>query len=194
MKYILCLLIFIVIIVWGIIAIGFYLSPQDKLGKAESIVVVSGGETKTRTKEGVSLYLKNYSSKLIFSGAARDQKKSGISNAQMMADIASELGVEKDDMILEEQSQTTYENAQRVKKILEKNNWNSLILVTSPYHQKRAYFCFKRALGENYQIINHSATDSVWRKNGWWKTRIGWYLTLNELQKILYLYITGNYD
>ena len=181
-------------IIWGIIGIGFYLSSQDKLEKAQVIIVISGGETRGRTNEGVNLYFEGYAPKIIFSGAARDQEKSGISNAEMMTEIAQAAGVPEKAIILEEKSQTTFENAQNIQKILEENHWRSLILVTSPYHQKRAYFSFKKALGENYTIINRSATDSKWRKNGWWKTASGWYLSLNELQKIFYLYTTGNYE
>ncbi|MFC1656568.1 YdcF family protein [Patescibacteria group bacterium] len=194
MKWIITVVIILVVLIWGVVGIGFYLSPQNKLAKVDAIVVISGGETKARTHEGADLYFRKYSDNIIFSGAAEDQDESGVSNAQTMADIATELGVNKDDMILEETSDTTYQNAQEVEKILEENNWNSIILVTSPYHQKRAYFSFKKALGEKFAIINRSATDSTWRKNGWWKTKQGWYLSLNEIQKIIYLYATGNYD
>ncbi len=194
MKWIIVIVVILVIIIWSIVGIGFYLSPQGELQKTDAIVVISGGETKARTREGVDLYFQKYAPKIIFSGAAEDQDESGISNAQMMASIAIELGVSEDDMILEETSETTFENAQGVQKILQQNDWNSIILVTSPYHQKRAYFSFKKVIGEDFVIINRSATDSTWRKNGWWRAGDGWYLSLNEMQKIIYLYTTGNYD
>ncbi|MFH1749605.1 MAG: YdcF family protein [bacterium] len=194
MKWVITSVIILVVIVWSIVGIGFYLSPQNQLEKTDAIIVISGGETKARTREGVDLYFQNYAQKIIFSGAAKDQDRSGISNAQMMANIALDFGVSENAMILEETSKTTFENAKEVKKILEQNNWKSIILVTSPYHQKRTYFSFKKALSEEYTIINRSATDSTWRKNGWWRTKEGWYLSLNEIQKIIYLYTTGNYD
>jgi len=59
--------------------------------------------------------------------------------------------------------------------------------VTSPYHQRRANLAFTKALkGLPVKIIDHSSTDSVWRKNGWWQDDWARYLTLSELQKTLY--------
>ena len=48
--------------------LGNYLSPSDKLVKADAIVVVSGDTD--RMKQAIDLYEKGYASKLILSGAA----------------------------------------------------------------------------------------------------------------------------
>jgi uncharacterized SAM-binding protein YcdF (DUF218 family) len=194
MKWIVAIFIFLGLTIWLIIGIGFYLSPQNPLKKADAIVVVSGGETEARTSEGVHLYSGSWAPRIIFAGAARDQDISGVSNAKMMSRIAQDAGVKAKNIILEEDSETTHENAKNVKIILKDNDWNSIILVTSPYHQKRAYLSFRSVLGPDFKIINRSATDSKWRKNGWWKSGAGWYLTLNEFQKIIYIYATGNYN
>ena len=66
--------------------VGFYLSPQSKLSKADVIVAVSGGDTQARTEEAVKLYKDGWSHNLIFSGAALDAN--GPSNARAMATIA----------------------------------------------------------------------------------------------------------
>ena len=185
MKWILGLLGAIVIIyLTATIGVGFYLSPQDELAKADAIVAISGGETTERTKEAVKLYHDGYAPLLIFSGAARDE---GVSNAEAMKQIAISLGADEADIVVEEQAKDTFGNAIFVQEIADQYNLKSIILVTSPYHQKRAYLTFRKYLGSDVTIINHSATDSAWRKNGWWKNDWGYALTFSELRKILLL-------
>lgn len=171
-----------------IVGIGFFLSPQDKLQHADAIVAVSGGETSQRTKEAVKLYEEGYAPKLLFSGAAADHN--GPSNAAAMRADAIDMGVPASDILVEEDSNTTAENASKAAPILKGIDANKIILVTSPYHQRRASLSFRQALGPNVEIINHSATDSAWRKNSWWADPGTTYLTLSELQKTIYTWST----
>jgi uncharacterized SAM-binding protein YcdF (DUF218 family) len=171
--------------------LGFWLSPQNKLIKSEAIVVISGGETVARTNEGIKVFNEGFAPYLIFSGAARD---SDISNAAAMKKIAIASGIPHEKIILEEKSKDTYENALFVKDILESRNIKNIILVTSPYHQRRASITFSHVLGDSYNIINHSAVDSTWRKSGWWKNPGSVELTLQELYRIVYIKLTGQFS
>jgi len=186
-------IIFLIFFSLGIIALGFYLSPQDQLQPADAIVVISGGETYTRTGEGIKLYQQNYAPLLIFSGDALDP--GSISNAAAMKKIAiEEYDVSPGAIIIEEQSNSTYENAVNLKPIFDANHIKSIILVTSPYHQRRSKMTFQYVMGENFAIKNHSSTDDLWRKIAWWQNDRAIYLTTSELWKILYIYATGKYN
>lgn len=171
------------------LGIGFFLAPQSKLAQADVIVAISGGETDARAGEAIRLYQNDYASKLIFSGAAED--KSGPSNAQEMKEQATADGVSPGDIIIEELSNNTNQNATEVAKIVKDNGYKSIILVTSPYHQRRASIAFSRALGPDVAIINHSAPDQSWRRSHWWASPYAYGLTLAELQKTVFLLITG---
>lgn len=174
----------IVVAVALIVGVGFYLSPQDKLAVSDAIVVVSGGETNQRVAEGVKLYKASWAKTLIMSGASRDAKDS---NAAAMKRTAINSGVPKEAIITEDKSMNTFENATYVREIIEQNKFNQLILVTSPYHQRRAALVFSKALkGLPVKIINHSSIDSAWRKNGWWLDPWARALTLSEVQKVIY--------
>ena len=174
----------IVIAVAGIIGTGFYLSPQDDLARSDAIVVVSGGETSQRVAEGVKLYKADWARVLIMSGASRDARDS---NAAAMKRMAVSAGVPADKIITEEKSMNTFENAAYVRDIIEQNKFNQLILVTSPYHQRRAALVFSKALnGLPVKIINHSSLDSAWRKNGWWLDEWARTLTWSEVKKVSY--------
>ena len=177
------------LIVAAIIGVGFFLSPQDSLRPSDVIVAVSGGETQQRAAEAIKLYRQGYAPKLIFSGAAHD--KNGPSNAASMRQQALTAGVPSQDIYIEEDSANTAENATNTTPILKQLGVERVILVTSPYHQRRASIDFRRAAGSDIQIINHSSTDSSWRKNSWWTSPFTVWLTISELQKTLYVLLSG---
>jgi len=172
---------------WGI---GFYLSPQDSLQKADAIVVVSGGQTQSRAAKGIDLYKEGYAPKIIFSGAALDD---GPSNAFAMRDLALSEGVPAKSILIDEKSQNTYENAVNSKTILDELQAKKIILVTSPYHQRRANQTFEKVLGSNYEIIGVSAYDDRWSKSQWWRRGFPLFISVSELWKLMYINITGNY-
>jgi uncharacterized SAM-binding protein YcdF (DUF218 family) len=178
----------IVVFVGVLIGIGFYLSPQNPLHKTDAIVVISGGETEARVAEASLLYREHYAPVVIFSGAA---KSGTVSNALAMSRIAARQGVPVSAEVLEEKSATTAANADEVAEIVKQAGYKSIILVTSPYHQRRASIEFHRALSKSVTIINHSATDSIWRKSSWWSNNKARSLTLSESWKVLFLSIGG---
>jgi uncharacterized SAM-binding protein YcdF (DUF218 family) len=169
--------------------LGFYLSPQSKLSKVDAIVAVSGGDTPARTAEAAQLYRDGYAPKIIFSGAALDPNSP--SNAKAMAKIAESDGVPATAIELDEVAMDTRQNASGVAKIVIRDEYKSIILVTSPYHQRRVYTVFRQALGKDITILNHSSKDKLWRRSHWWATEYSRNLTISEAQKTLYELWTG---
>jgi uncharacterized SAM-binding protein YcdF (DUF218 family) len=169
--------------------IGYYLSPQDQLVKTDAIVAVSGGDTDARTQEAVQLYHDGWAPRIIFSGAALDPN--GPSNARAMATAAERAGVPADAVLLDETSANTRGNAANVAELVRDFELKSIILVTSPYHQRRASITFHRELGANFPIINHSSVDHAWRRSHWWATPASQNLTISELEKVAYELITN---
>ena len=177
-----------------------YLTPNDLANcggrpsgigdcrQADAIVAVSGGDTTARTKEAIVLYQNGWAPQLIFSGAAQD--KTGPSNAAVMKRLAQEAGVPEEAIIIEEQGETTKQNAEKTRNILNENNISSVILVTSAYHQRRAGLEFAARTSE-VDIRNHPvAKDNQWSST-WWLTPTGWYLALGEFFKIIAFYTGG---
>lgn len=171
----------------GVIGAGFFLSPQNALEKSDVIIAISGGETRQRVAEAVQLYKDDWAPLLIMSGAARDD---GPSNALTMQNMAIAAGVPKNKILIEESAVNTAANAKFVQDIIQDNKFTKVILVTSPYHQRRASLAFTKALqGLPVKIINHSSTDSIWRKNGWWWDEWARELTWSEIQKTIYTWV-----
>jgi uncharacterized SAM-binding protein YcdF (DUF218 family) len=192
------------LIVFGIVAfvigLSIYLAPDD-LAKcevtpsssspctvADAIVAVSGGDTEARTDEAIRLFKNGWASLLVFSGAAQD--KSGPSNAEAMRQYALEQGVPDDVILLDEDSETTRQNAENTQTIFAEHNINSVILVTSGYHQRRAGLEF--AARTNVSVRNHPvASDNQW-SSVWWLTPVGWFLAVGEFFKIIAFFIGGS--
>ena len=192
------LILFAVIAIFGV---GCYLQPDDLKNcdtaptntgtcqTVDAIVAVSGGDTKARVDEAVTLYKNGWSDTLIFSGAAQD--KTGPSNAEAMKTIAVEAGVPAEDIYIDEYAATTEQNAENVQKIFTQNNIQKVILVTSGYHQRRASLEFNKSAPE-VTILNHSAeSDDDWSAVWWWTTPRGWWLIGGELVKIAIFYASG---
>ncbi len=174
-----------------LIGTGYYLSPQDEPKKADVIVVVSGGQITSRAEKGIELFKQGYAPKLIFSGAALDD---GLSNAYAMRDQALSAGISQDAIYIDEKSQNTYENALNTKKIIDSLGLKKIILVTSPYHQRRANQTFESVLGKNYEVIGISAFDDRWSKSQWWRRGFTLFISVSESWKLLYIAVTRNYQ
>jgi len=198
MKTIISALVALAIVIIGL---SIYLAPNDLAScndepgieetcqKADAIVVVSGGDTGARTREAIDLYKHNWASKLIFSGAAYD--KTGPSNAEAMRREARSLGVPDEDILTEELSETTKQNAEKTQNILENNEISSVILVTSAYHQRRANLEFSKRAAGTVIVRNHPVMqDNQW-SGLWWLTPTGWYLAISEFVKIIAFYVGG---
>lgn len=171
---------------------GFFLdTPQPAPRVSDAIVVISGDEQMARFQEGVNLYQRGFGHFLVFSGAAYDN---GVSNADVMHSLAVMRGVPDAAILEESQGEDTWGNAVFTRQVLEQHGLQSAILVTSPYHARRAKLTFDAAYaGSGIQLMVHAAPDSQWRKLSWWQQGETRRLTFTELQKLAYIFATGQY-
>lgn len=198
MRWLIVIPLIIAALIFGL---SVYLQPNDFIGcgdkplpgsfsceKADVIVVVSGGDTNARTDEGIRLFENGWANFIVFSGAAHD--KSGPSNAAAMQQRAIDAGVPGEAIFIEERGATTEENALNTKTIFEENDFRTVILVTSGYHQRRADLEFKKE-AKNVIVLDHPVLDdkdwSIW----WWLSPRGWWLAGGELVKIGIFYVDG---
>lgn len=77
--------------------------------------------------------------------------------ANTLADYLLQIGVHKDDLIIEDRSRNTYENALYSAELIRKMKLNKVLLSTSAIHMKRSYLCFKKQGIE----ITPFATDRI---------------------------------
>jgi uncharacterized SAM-binding protein YcdF (DUF218 family) len=182
MNKLIAILIAVALGVGGFIyLISKYLPLSNPLEKSDAIVAISGGDTTGRTKRAIELYKDGWAPEIIFSGAAKDPNSP--SNAIVMKRQALKAGVPESAITIDETSRTTYENAQTTKPLVK--DYNSVILVTSDYHQRRAYKEFRRIYPSSVAVINSPANDKNWGQKSWFFTPYGWWISITEPLKLL---------
>ncbi len=182
----------LLVILGGItLFLHFYLEKNDfkecnitsvtkKCPKADAVVVISGGVTKARTEYGIKIFKNKLAKrKIIFSGAAKD--KNSISNAEEMANIAIKQGISESRILLDKDAKDTHENAYNVSKIIkEDDKIKSIILVTSGYHQLRAYKEFRNSLDQKIKVYNAPVPEDRDWSPLWFLNPRGWELAVKE--------------
>lgn len=168
---------------------GELIVRKDEMKPADAIVVLAGEETE-RVEYGVKLYKNGWARKdvIIMAGGPVVWKYTW---AGLMKDHAESLGVPSRSILLEDRSRSTEEDAVYTKELLQKNRISSIILVTSPYHSRRASIIFERVLGRDFTIINAPTENSWFKLDEWWKRRRDRAMVLNEFSKYIWLWIFG---
>ena len=132
-------------------------------------------EVSTSNKNGWAKYI-------IFSGAAQDANSP--SNAEVMKAQALKSGVPASIIIVENASRNTRQNAQNTSTLLADHDIKRVIVVTSPYHQRRAGLEFKTSVNQNITVKNHPVNNDPDWPWYWWATPRGWWLAIGEIAKI----------
>jgi uncharacterized SAM-binding protein YcdF (DUF218 family) len=131
--------------------------PKAELPTADAIVVL-GGATRSqlyprpdvdftdagdRIWYGATLYRASKAPKIIVSGGIITWKGEGKPEADDMTKLLVTMGVPKRDIIPEGNSLNTRDNAVNVQKILQAQNFKTILLVTSAMHMPRSMAIFK---------------------------------------------------
>ncbi len=162
--------------------VGSWLAVEDPLEKVDAIVAISG-DTGARTDTAVTLWKAGWAPIIVFSGAAIDPES--VSSAEIMRREALRQGVPDSAVLVEPASATTEENAAEVANLMAQRKLHSAILVTSPYHQRRAAFEFQRTFEPRGLIFrNYPARDPEWNAFLWWRQEPFRSRTLLELVKL----------
>ena len=165
-----------------LIGVGHWLDLTDPLAKSDAIVAISG-DTGARAETAIGLWKQGYAPLIIFSGGSSDPES--VASAELMRRTAVAAGVPANAIVVEGSSATTEENAQRVAELMKGRGLRSAILVTSPYHQRRAAILFEREFGPaSLSFRNHPADDPDWDASLWWTSEPSRSRTLVELAKL----------
>lgn len=98
-----------------------------------------------RIWQGISLYKAGKIKKILITGESGYIGDRGLKEAQQFKEVLVKWGIPEQDILTEEQSKNTHENATESKIILENNpELKSCLLITSGVHMKRSMACFKK--------------------------------------------------
>jgi uncharacterized SAM-binding protein YcdF (DUF218 family) len=116
---------------------------NDPPRSADAIVVFAGGVGESgkagggaqeRLKQALDLYRAGYAKYLVLSSGYVYSFR----EAETMRALAVDQGVPAGSIVLEERAMNTYQNVRFVDDILKDHHWRTILLVSSPYHMRRA--------------------------------------------------------
>lgn len=130
----------------------FIASPlkiEEMPQKADAIVVFGGGvgekgspgkSTIERARLSAELYKDKFSRRIVYSSGYIYK----YNDAENMKLIAVSMGVPQEDIILEKEANSTYQNVKNTAQIARRNGFSTIILISSPYNMRRASLVFNR--------------------------------------------------
>jgi uncharacterized SAM-binding protein YcdF (DUF218 family)/glycosyltransferase involved in cell wall biosynthesis len=118
----------------------------------------AGGGYQERVKRAVELYQSGLAPRMIFSSGyvfAFDE-------ADIMKGLAVASGVPPHAVLLEKEAENTRENVLFVERLLQQNGWRTVLLVSSPYHMRRALLTWRRAAPDTVVIASPVANSQFY--------------------------------
>lgn len=146
-----------------------------------------------RVKKAVELYQEGYLKSIIFSGGKNgitsvknnptpinidtsemdisEIINDGKSEAQRMKELAIQLGVWENDIIIDEQANNTIENVKNLTELLSKEK--NITLISSSYHLKRCLAICLKYLSNSIKYILCEAKTGYFEKENYRNTKLG---------------------
>ncbi len=109
---------------------------------SERIIFRSGAD---RLLQTIELYKREKIKKIIVSGGSGHLIYKDRTEAAFIKKYLTNIGIPPDDIIFESSSRNTFENARYTYRLLQENKISdTILLITSSLHMRRAYACFKK--------------------------------------------------
>lgn len=126
------------------------------LHKSDCILVLGSNDIRV-AQRAAQLYLQGYAPLLVFSGAVGKLTEGlfELSEAAHFAEIAMQMGVPQQAILIEDKATNTGENIQFTQQLLAKHQLSpqSFIVVQKPFMERRAYAVFRQYIADAPLII-----------------------------------------
>ena len=163
-----------------------YLVLNETPGKSDAIVAVSGEHTRRRTamklyKDGLApLLIFNISDTTYYFGRAIDPLES-------VLDAAGQEGIPLEDILINKDVSSTWEDAQAVRENVKAKNLRSLIVVSSPFNMRRVALTYRHVLKDSGVEICFVSVPLEQEKvtlEQWWTRERELQFVVNEYLKL----------
>lgn len=172
---------------------GRFLVREDALEKADAIFVLAG--TVDRWLESVELYREGWAPVILLSpgrmeAAAMALRERGIrlpTGVEIARDAMLQLGVPGEGVrIIPGNLDNTAQEAEALRQIVGNTKWQTVIVVTSRYHSRRARFAFRRVFDDApVRVLVRASRFDDSQPSRWWRRRADVRFVTSELQKLV---------
>jgi uncharacterized SAM-binding protein YcdF (DUF218 family) len=168
-----------------------YEGVEDKGDKGDCIMVLGSIKAlQYRIPKAVSMYKDKRASKILLSGGAiRDTEDGLLTEADIMRKGAIDLGIPKENILVDALSMTTKENMICALLPLERafklSNIKRILLVTTNYHMRRCLLMAKTYMPRWIEFSSCPADDTNTRRDNWYLNEKGYQRAKAEVWKII---------
>jgi UDP-N-acetylmuramyl pentapeptide phosphotransferase/UDP-N-acetylglucosamine-1-phosphate transferase/uncharacterized SAM-binding protein YcdF (DUF218 family) len=179
--------------------IGKYLVTDESIKASDAIIVLSAGIPE-RVLEAAELYRQGLAPKIFLTKMKRSAAHHYVESAlnidlpdedEMNIQILRRQGVERETIfVAAEEINCTEDEARVLKPMFEAQGIQSILLVTSKYHTKRAFKIFRLILGKEIQVTPVPSRYDTFDAERWWRKREDARSVAFEYQKLLSFYMS----
>lgn len=174
-------------------AAGEFLVTDEAPERADAIVVLSGSFP-DRILEAVDLYQAGLAPLIVL---CREPENAGFKQLrergvvlprgyELNQSVAEQLGVPSAAIVVVERSEgSTFSEARRVLDFVARQGVETILLVTSKFHTRRAGVIYRHLAGDRLRIITRPARYDRFEPESWWRDRMSTRRVLIEYQKFL---------
>lgn len=145
---------------------------NDILSPSDAIIMLEG-DGYCRVEKTAALYKQRIANKVVFSGNMKDYEYGSYPLEDLLPEMLKQ-GIKEEDIIHENKSLNTHEQAIEIVKMAMDRGWRKLALVASHEHQYRAYLTFLRIILDtksNIILYNTPARNLAWFTETQWGVR-----------------------
>jgi uncharacterized SAM-binding protein YcdF (DUF218 family) len=139
--------------------VGAKLVISDDVVRSDVIILLGGeGSSSERSKKAAELFKDGYATKVLLTDGGNDLIEELTSRVEA-------LGVPKTSILIEDKSQSTFDNAKYTMRILTKEGMKSALVVTTDWHTLRTKLTFEKAYRNSGIQLHYIAAPSEWTQH-----------------------------
>ena len=170
-------LLFGLILYLGLVSIGALLIVADPITQVDAVVVLSGGDG-DRLALAIDMHKRGLAPSLVITDTTRGANR-------LLKNEAEAGGFPEDEIyVTDMQVGSTVDEARAVRSFAQDQGWDSLMIVTDPFHSFRTRFIFRRELRNSDIDIYIRPVVGHWFRSSTWFFRLeGWRFAFLEIVK-----------
>ncbi len=182
--------IFLILLFAGIYFINadVILRVSDPPRPADAILVLGGG-SEYRVLKAIELFESGYADTVIFSGGLARMPGGALESSAIGAQrLAVKYGLPDSCTVIADSSTSTIDEAERLVPFFRGKNWQTVILVTTHTHSRRAKNTFEK-FGKGFEFIFVPCDHPEYDLKTWWQSEKGLMAVFSETVKMPYYWL-----
>lgn len=165
---------------------GYWLEMPGRAPEKANAIIVLGGDDGERSMRAQALYREGYAPIIVLTGL---EKGTVAPPARLTwrADFLVAHGVSRAALRFEVRSKNSFEEATQILALMQKEKWQSVIVVSDPPHMRRLSWTWARVFKDSalhYVLV--PSTAEWWTPGNWWRDEQSGAFVIMEYIKLAY--------